>query len=183
MLSLDQLSQEQLQEMSLIELAHAILNNQKQPLSFHDLLTEIAQLTGRSESEIREKMVQFYTDLNIDGRFLCIGENKWGLRAWYPVEQIEEETAPTIKPKKKKAKKIVDEDLDDFEDLDDEDLDFDDLDDYDDDDLVDDVDDDDYEELDEEDEFDEDLVEDDYDLDDELEDEDELDIEDDEEEL
>ena len=47
---------------------------------------------------------QFYTDMNIDGRFLAIAENQWGLREWYPVEQIEEETAPTVKVRKKKRK-------------------------------------------------------------------------------
>ncbi|MQH79788.1 DNA-directed RNA polymerase subunit delta, partial [Escherichia coli] len=39
---------------------------------------------------------QFYTDLNTDGRFLNVGENLWGLRDWYSVDDIEEKIAPTI---------------------------------------------------------------------------------------
>ena len=41
-------------------------------------------------------VVQFYTDLNTDGRFLNVGENQWGLRDWYSVDDIEEKIAPTI---------------------------------------------------------------------------------------
>jgi hypothetical protein len=36
-------------------------------------------------SKIENRIVQFYTDLNTDGRFLNVGENIWGLRDWYSV--------------------------------------------------------------------------------------------------
>jgi len=127
-LSLNQFTQEQLKEMSLIELAYEILNSQKQPAAFKEILDEIAASLGLSEEEVRSKIAQFYTDLNIDGRFLSLGENRWGLRVWYPVDQTEEEVVTQTKPKKKKAKKVLDEDEDiDFEDVDEEELDYDDL--------------------------------------------------------
>ncbi|MEL3973003.1 DNA-directed RNA polymerase subunit delta [Rossellomorea oryzaecorticis] len=140
-MSLKQLSKEELRQTSFIELAHEIMTEKKQAVTFQEVLKEIKSLLEISESEVKSRMVQFYTDLNIDGRFIALGENRWGLREWYPVDQIEEETVPTMKStKKKKAKKKVEEDLDldEFEDLDDEDLDddldYDDLDDTDDDD-------------------------------------------------
>lgn len=127
-MSLNQFTQEQLKEMSLIELAYEILNSQKQPAAFKEILDEIAASLGLSEEEVRSKIAQFYTDLNIDGRFLSLGENRWGLRVWYPVDQTEEEVVTQTKPKKKKAKKVLDEDEDiDFEDVDEEELDYDDL--------------------------------------------------------
>ena len=46
--------------------------------------------------DIENRIVQFYTDLNTDGRFLNVGENLWGLRDWYSVDDIEEKIAPTI---------------------------------------------------------------------------------------
>jgi DNA-directed RNA polymerase subunit delta len=172
-LSLAQYSKEELRELSLIEMAYEYLKNSKQPIAFMDLVNEIAAAAGFTEEEIRARLAQFYTDVNIDGRFLSLGENRWGLRIWYPVDTAEEEVVTATKPKKKKAKKVVDEDeiedLDDFEDLDDED--FDDLDDFDvEDDLLDE--DEDFDELDEVDEFDEDVIEDEEDFD--LDDEDEL---------
>ncbi|MGR3766164.1 DNA-directed RNA polymerase subunit delta [Rossellomorea sp. NS-SX7] len=140
-MSLKQLSKEELRQTSFIELAHEIMAEKKQAMTFKEVLNEITSLLEIPQSEVKSRMVQFYTDLNIDGRFIALGENRWGLREWYPVDQIEEETVPTMKStKKKKSKKKVDEDLDldEFDDLDDEDLeddlDYDDLDDTDDDD-------------------------------------------------
>jgi DNA-directed RNA polymerase subunit delta len=188
-LSLNQYSKEELQEMSLIEVAFEILKEKKQAITFQELMAEIKKVMKLDEAEVTERMVQFYTDINIDGRFMSQGEGRWGLRVWYPVDQIEEDNVTTVKPKKKKSKKAVDEDdldLDEFDEIDEEDLDFDDdIEEFDDDD--DDLDDDD----DDDEDFDEDVEDtDDFEDEDELlEDEDEdlpleeEDIEDEEEEL
>ena len=53
-------------------------------------------LGGYEYEDIENRIVQFYTDLNTDGRFLNVGENLWGLRDWYSVDDIEEKIAPTI---------------------------------------------------------------------------------------
>jgi DNA-directed RNA polymerase subunit delta len=184
-LSLSQYSKEELQEMSLIEVAFEILKEKKQAITFQEMMAEIKSILELDEADVNEKMVQFYTDINIDGRFMSQGEGRWGLRVWYPVDQIEEDNVTTVKPKKKKSKKAVDEDdldLDEFDEIDEEDLDFDDIDEFDedDDDALDDDDEDDED-------FDEDLEDtDDFDDDDELledEDEDEdLPLEDEEDE-
>ncbi|MEI2666860.1 DNA-directed RNA polymerase subunit delta [Rossellomorea sp. LJF3] len=161
-MSLKQLSKEELRQTSFIELAHEILVEKKQAMAFEEIVKEIKGLLEISDKEVKSRLLQFYTDLNIDGRYLATGDNRWGLREWYPVDQIEEETVPTMKSSKKKKAKKKDEDLDldDFDDLDDEDLDYDDLDDADDDD---------------------DLTDDDDDVD--VDADEDLDIDDDEEEL
>ncbi|XJZ27168.1 DNA-directed RNA polymerase subunit delta [Bacillota bacterium Lsc_1132] len=166
-------SKEQLQEMSFIEIAFEFLKDSKQPISFNELMNEMAGALGLSNEEVRKKIAQFYTDMNIDGRFLAIGENRWGLRTWYPVDTVEEEVVTTVKPKKKKAKKVLDEDDVDLEELDEleEDLDYDDLDDFDDDtDLL--VDEEDFDDLDDDSE--------DFDDDELVEEEEEFDLEDEE---
>lgn len=154
-MGLSQFTKEQLTEMSLIEMAYEILKSQKQPASFKEILDEISSTLGLTEDEVKTRIAQFYTDLNVDGRFLSLGENRWGLRVWYPVDQTEEEVVTPTKPKKKKAKKVVDEDEDldiDFEE-DEEEI-FDDI-------LDDDVDEEDLDDLDEDDDdFTEDLDED-----------------------
>lgn len=190
-LTLAQYTKEQLEDMSLIDMAYVIIeNNDKQTVAFTEIMDMIVAATGLAEKEVRAKIAQFYTDMNIDGRFLCMGDNRWGLRSWYPVEQAEEDTITQIKPKKKKAKKLKDvDDLDDY----DEDEDYDDLDEFEEDDLLDDeeevFDEIDEDEDDTEDFEDEDLIEveevfdeleDDEDLDDE---EEELDIAEEDEDL
>ena len=111
-LNFREMTKEQLSEESLIDLAYAILEDRKSAISFNDLIAEFKQLTGLTDENIKSRLVQFYTDLNFDGRFLLNHEAGWGLREWYKIETIEEETAPTVKARKKKAKVVDDEDID-----------------------------------------------------------------------
>lgn len=116
-----EMTKEQLAEESLIDLAYAILDDKKSTIKFEELVKEIQALNGAANDYIETHLLQFYTDMNIDGRFLLNAENGWGLREWYKVEQIEEETAPTVKTRKKKTKAVVDEDVEEAE-VDEEDL-------------------------------------------------------------
>ncbi|WIY61231.1 DNA-directed RNA polymerase subunit delta [Bacillus arachidis] len=135
-----QYSPEELKEFSMIEVVHSVLEDKRQATSFHDLVQEIAQVLGLSQEQVAAKIAQFYTDLNIDGRFINLGENRWGLRSWYPYEQIDEEILPQPKPKKKR--KVEEDDFDDYveEDEDFSEEDFDDENEDDDDDDVEDLD-------------------------------------------
>lgn len=114
MVDLQSLKQEELDEMSLVETAYAIMVNKRQAFNFYDLLEEVAKLKGLSKSEAESRISFLYTDLNIDGRFLTLGDNQWGLKAWYPHEQSEEEITHSVKPKRRKK----DEDEDDFDAID-----------------------------------------------------------------
>ena len=180
-MKLANLSKEEVSEMAYIEIANVLLIEKKEAIDFKVMMDKIQKLLGLTDEEVSAKMGQFYTDLNVDGRFISIGDNRWGLKGWYPVEQVEEETVPASKvKKKKKGKKAL---VDDFDD-EDEVLDFEDLEDFDDDDDEDDSLIDDFDDIDDidddEDDDDEDLiedeviVEDDYDLDEEEEEEEDL---------
>lgn len=126
-------------ELSMIEVARAILNQKGDVVAFADLTNEIQQFLGKSDEEIRDRLPQFYTDLNIDGSFISLGDNLWGLRSWYPYESIDEalvhsEDEDEERPKRKKRKKVNaflddasdDDDVIDYDDDDPEDQDFDD---------------------------------------------------------
>jgi DNA-directed RNA polymerase subunit delta len=112
-----ELSKEELIEESFVDLTYAMLEETHETKTYAELVEEIEKLLNLSKEEMKDRLVQFYTDLNIDGRFLILGENRWGLREWYPVEQIEEESAPTVKARKKKAKVADDEGFDDLDEL------------------------------------------------------------------
>lgn len=90
-LELEQLEGQNKEELSFIEVAYALLERQGDVVDFTELLVQIHDYLELSQDEIESKMTRFYTDLNIDGRFISLGENRWGLRAWYPIDAIDEE--------------------------------------------------------------------------------------------
>ncbi|WP_181346744.1 DNA-directed RNA polymerase subunit delta [Thalassobacillus sp. CUG 92003] len=104
-MSLKELNKEQISEISMLELATTILEEENQAIDFNELFKRIASLKGLSKEQTKDAIAQFYTDMNIDGRFMTIGTNQWGLKRWYPVEQMEEEIANLPKKRKKKKKK------------------------------------------------------------------------------
>jgi DNA-directed RNA polymerase subunit delta len=113
---------------------------------YRDIMGEVAKLKGFTDEEIEKYIAQLYTEINIDGRFVCVGRGLWGLREWYPTEQATDSAvAANVKDD------YLDDELDDeiFDD-EDEDLDHDDLGDIDDLDLPYDEDDAPYSELDDE---------------------------------
>nr|MDH3175299.1 DNA-directed RNA polymerase subunit delta [Bacillus pumilus] len=117
-MSLKEYSQEQLKHMSLVELAYEIFRDSKTPITFSELIDEMVRLQGIQKSDLDDRLAQFYTDLNIDGRFISLGDQRWGLRSRYPVDQVEEEVQPAVKTKAKKKKTkaaVVEEDFDEIE--------------------------------------------------------------------
>lgn len=117
-------------ELSMIEVAHAVLEQKGDVMDFADLLSETAGYLELNDSDLEKKMTQFYTDLNIDGSFISLGSNRWGLRSWYAIDSIDEELThdnddDDEKPRRrKKGKKMfgsdeIDYNSDDPEELDD----------------------------------------------------------------
>lgn len=119
-------------ELSMIEVAHEILETTGEVLDFNDLLLRVQEYLGLSKKELDGKMTRFYTNLNVDGSFISLGDNRWGLRAWYPIDSIDEEILSTIdedevQVRRKKRKKLnafatsEDDDVIDYNDDDPED--------------------------------------------------------------
>lgn len=109
-------------ELSMIEVARAILEERGRDneMYFNDLVNEIQNYLGKTNSEIRAALPIFYSDLNVDGSFIPLGENKWGLRSWYAIDEIDEEVITleeddeegTPKRKKKRVNAFMDGDDD-----------------------------------------------------------------------
>ncbi|CAM3988306.1 DNA-directed RNA polymerase subunit delta [Cohnella lubricantis] len=104
---------EKIREMPMVDLAFQVLKAANTPFYYRDLMMEIAKIRGLSEDQINDVIAQLYTEINIDGRFACVGGNVWGLKRWYPVEKSEDAVAGGAK-----RPRIINDD----DDLDDEDL-------------------------------------------------------------
>lgn len=130
-MELKQFEGQNIEELSMLEVAHAILETKGDVIEFTELLIHIQEFLGLSEEQLEARMVRFYTDLNTDGRFISLGENRWGLRAWYPIDSIDEEiitSAEEEQPLRRRKKRKYnafgdDEDMIDYNDDDPEDMD------------------------------------------------------------
>lgn len=89
-LKLRQFEGERKEEISMIRVAKAVLEDKGEVMDFNEIVQEIAEFIGMSEKEMERRMVQFYTDMNVDGEFISLGDNNWGLRNWYPIDSINE---------------------------------------------------------------------------------------------
>lgn len=83
-------TKEMVDEKSFIDMAYTLLHDKGSTMNLYDIIDEFKSLGNYEYDEIENRIVQFYTDLNTDGRFLNVGENQWGLRDWYSVDDIEE---------------------------------------------------------------------------------------------
>jgi DNA-directed RNA polymerase subunit delta len=107
------LDSEKIREMPMVDLAFEVLKASNTPFYYRDLMMEIAKQRSFSQEQINEVIAQLYTEINIDGRFACVGGNVWGLKRWYPVERSDDAVAGGAK-----RPRIINED----DDLDDDDL-------------------------------------------------------------
>ncbi|SUI99080.1 RNAP delta factor [Sporosarcina pasteurii] len=105
------MTKEQLAEESMIDIAYAVLAEHGEHLTLRQLMDEVRKLNGVTVRAMNEKLPRVNTDINIDGRFLSIDDIRWGLREWYPVDQLEAESAPVVRARRKK-KSSDDEDED-----------------------------------------------------------------------
>jgi DNA-directed RNA polymerase subunit delta len=67
------------------DIAYRLMLKKKKERNFYDLWedvkAELAKVAAPEELEnIEEDISFFYTNLTLDGRFVCVGENKWNLR-------------------------------------------------------------------------------------------------------
>jgi len=73
---------------SMLDVAYEILERSDKPLAFRDMLNEVAKKLDMSEEDARDKMAQFYTNLSLDGRFVCCTDNHWEVRNKVPFDQV-----------------------------------------------------------------------------------------------
>lgn len=106
---LSKLTPEQAREVPMVDLAFNILKAANTPFYYRDLMNEVAKIKGYTEEDVLRLIAQLYTEINVDGRFACVGNNLWGLKRWYPVDNKEGEMGGTKRPR------IINDDDDDLD--------------------------------------------------------------------
>lgn len=116
-MALEKYTEEQLKKMSMIELANLILGEQKRELNFKELFDKVAETKQLTDAQRNDLLARFYTDLNIDGRFMALGSNVWGLKRWYPADQTTEKSLAASRKRSQEEEELEDDEfLDEEED-------------------------------------------------------------------
>jgi DNA-directed RNA polymerase subunit delta len=78
------------QEVALVDISYEVLDRADKTLGYREIFKEAAKLKGLTYDELMELIPQVYTEMNLDGRFICLSPGEWGLKKWYTTESIEE---------------------------------------------------------------------------------------------
>lgn len=100
--------QEKWQEVALVDISYEVLDKANKSMSYREIFGDAARLKGLTEEELMELVPQVYTEMNLDGRFICISPGQWGLKKWYTSEAIEESVEALARSKG------IDDDDDDY---------------------------------------------------------------------
>ncbi len=107
----DNLAKEKVRETAMVDLAYDLLQEKGEAMLYKDIMAKVSKVKGFTKEETESYIAQLYTEINIDGRFVCVGRNLWGIRAWYPTEQATDSAI---------AANVKDDDYDDFDEVEEE---------------------------------------------------------------
>lgn len=99
------MTSEELETLSHLDIAYNIIKVEKKVLNTVELLKEICNLLNYSESEFENLIGDFYTSLNLDKRFILL-DGKWDITENHSVKIIIDDE--------------IDDEIDTFEDMDEE---------------------------------------------------------------
>jgi DNA-directed RNA polymerase subunit delta len=78
---MEQINNEINPKKSEIDIAHEILRNYGQGLSFRELMQQVCTIKNMS-SDNPQIMAAVHTQINLDNRFVFLGQGSWGLKEW-----------------------------------------------------------------------------------------------------
>ncbi len=107
--------------MSMLEVAEHLMLRKKTPQSFKKIATEVSELMGLTEEELRKRITRFYADLTLSGKFVNVTADKWDLKSRQKYEVYENQFVYEEDELDLDDEEIEDEEEE--EDLDDEDVD------------------------------------------------------------
>ncbi|GAK12127.1 DNA-directed RNA polymerase subunit delta [Geomicrobium sp. JCM 19039] len=137
-MTIKELSREEITEMSAVEITYRLIKEKNGPAEFANFFTQVSELKQIPSKDLDDRRTKLFTTLNIDGRFVHLGNNHWGLKEWYPVDKTDEDLGNTFQapePEESQEFEDIEDELDEIANEDDTDADEqsdDDLDGYDD---------------------------------------------------
>ncbi len=72
----------------MIDVAYEVLKETNGDLVFIDLFNAVCERNDLTESQKEDRIAQFYTDLSLDGRFVCMDNNSWDIKSRHRYEEV-----------------------------------------------------------------------------------------------
>ena len=73
---------------AMIDIAFDIMKPKKKAVVFLKIWEEVCQIAGFTKEQEEENIAQFYSDLSLDDRFVCVGSNRWDLRERHTYNEV-----------------------------------------------------------------------------------------------
>ncbi|WP_175552342.1 DNA-directed RNA polymerase subunit delta [Seinonella peptonophila] len=83
----DNMTAEKQRETAMVDLTYQLLHEKGEPMTYQDIMQSVAAIKNFRKEDVARYIAQLYTEVNIDGRFVCVGRGLWGLKHWYPLDQ------------------------------------------------------------------------------------------------
>ena len=74
--------------MSEVDLAHGILKGKGKPLYYRELIDQVLAIKPIHGKDIGHIVAGVHTELNMDHRFVHLGQGRWGLKEWNPEKRV-----------------------------------------------------------------------------------------------
>ena len=81
---------------AMIDVAFELMNKKKKPVVFLKVWEDVATMMGFTPQQEEDNIAQFYNDLSLDDRFVCVGDNKWDLRSRHTYSEVVVDTDDLI---------------------------------------------------------------------------------------
>ena len=73
---------------AMIDIAFDLMKTKKKAVTFLKIWEEVCQIAGFTKQQEEDNIAQFYSDLSLDDRFVCVGENRWDLRERHTYHEV-----------------------------------------------------------------------------------------------
>ena len=81
---------------AMIDIAFDLMKTKKKAVTFLKIWEEVCQIAGFTKQQEEDNIAQFYSDLSLDDRFVCVGENRWDLRERHTYHEVVVDTEESL---------------------------------------------------------------------------------------
>lgn len=83
------------ERMTEVDLAHNLLQKKSEPVYYRTLIEEVFSIKPHLGDPI-QAISSLHTQINLDTRFIYLGQGQWGLKSWVPTKSQKKTSSITL---------------------------------------------------------------------------------------